>query len=127
MKPNKTIAIYALQVLLAAMAVAGGVAMISGAAPMVQSFQPFGLGQGFLPFAGCIEIVAGLFMLLPRGGAVGAALLGCLMLATLGVTLGHGASPRDGSSGPSLLQAGRTAEGDSPVGPLVRTVREWDI
>ena len=59
---------------------------------MVQQFQAIGLGQGFLTVAGIAEIVAGLCLLLPRGGILGAVLLTCVMVGALGVTIGHVAS-----------------------------------
>ena len=89
---TKTISIYAAQILLGVIAIAAGYAKITGAGLMVQQFQVLGLGQGFLFVAGCAEIVAGLCLLLPRGGILGAVLLTCVMVGALGVTIGHVAS-----------------------------------
>ena len=89
---TKTISIYAAQVLLGVIAIAAGYAKITGAGVMVQQFQLLGLGQGFLTVAGAAEIVAGLCLLLPRGGILGAVLLTCVMVGALGVTIGHVAS-----------------------------------
>ena len=89
---TKTITIYSAQVLLGLIAFAAGYAKITGAGLMVQQFQALGIGQGFLLAAGCAEIAAGLCMLLPRGGILGAVLLVCVMVGTLGGTIGHVAS-----------------------------------
>ncbi len=89
---TKTISIYAAQILLGVIAIAAGYAKVTGAGLMVQQFLAIGLGQGFLTIAGCAEILAGLCLLLPRGGILGAVLLTCVMVGALGVTLGHVAS-----------------------------------
>jgi uncharacterized membrane protein YphA (DoxX/SURF4 family) len=89
---TKTISIYAAQILLGVIALAAGYAKLTGAGLMVQQFQALGIGQGFLFVAGCAEIVAGLCLLLPRGGILGAVLLTCVTVGALGVTIGHVAS-----------------------------------
>ena len=89
---TKTISIYAVQILLGVIAIAAGYAKLTGAGLMVQQFQTIGLGQGFLTVAGTAEIIAGLCLLLPRGGILGAVLLTCVMVGALGVTIGHVAS-----------------------------------
>lgn len=89
---TKTISIYGMQVALGAIALAAGYAKLSGAALMVQQFQVLGLGHGFLFAAGTAEILAGLCLLLPRGGILGAVLLSCVMVGALGMTIGHVAS-----------------------------------
>jgi uncharacterized membrane protein YphA (DoxX/SURF4 family) len=89
---TKIISIYAAQVLLGLIALAAGYAKITGTAMMVQQFQALGIGPGFLFVAGCAEIVAGLCLLLPRGGILGAVLLTCVTVGALGVTIGHMAS-----------------------------------
>jgi uncharacterized membrane protein YphA (DoxX/SURF4 family) len=89
---TKTISIYSAQILLGMIAIAAGYAKVTGMGLMVHQFQVLGLGQGFLLVAGCAEIAAGLCLLLPRGGIVGAVLLACVMVGTLGGTIGHVAS-----------------------------------
>ena len=89
---TKTVSLYAAQILLGVIAIAAGYAKLSGAGLMVQQFQALGLGHGFLMIAGTAEIVAGLCLLLPRGGILGAVLLTCVMVGALGVTIGHVAS-----------------------------------
>src|SRR4030095_7676174 len=86
---NVALAIYGLQVVLAVTVIAGGIAKLAGAEVMVQAFQLFGLGCGGLIIFGGVEIIAGISLLWPRGGAVGAMLFAALMLGTLGVTLGQ--------------------------------------
>jgi|SRR5687767_14073427 uncharacterized membrane protein YphA (DoxX/SURF4 family) len=89
---TKTISIYGAQILLGMIAIAAGYAKVSGADLMVHQFQVLGLGHGFLFAAGCAEIAAGLCLLLPRGGILGAVLLACVVVGTLGGTIGHVAS-----------------------------------
>jgi len=89
---TKTISIYAAQVLLGLIALATGYAKVTGTGIMVQQFHALGIGPGFLLVAGCAEIVAGLCLLLPRGGILGAMLLTSVMVGALGVTIGHMAS-----------------------------------
>jgi hypothetical protein len=86
---NVALAIYGFQGVLAATVIAGGIAKLAGAEVMVQAFRLFGLGCGSLTILGGMEIIAGIFLLWPRGGAVGAMLLAALMFGTLGVTLGR--------------------------------------
>jgi len=89
---SKTIAIYGVQVVLGVIALASGYAKISGMDLMVQHFDVLGLGQGFRMMAGTAEIIAGLCLLMPRGGILGAVLLATVMVGALGVTIGHVAS-----------------------------------
>ena len=89
---TKTISIYGAQILLGMIAIAAGYAKVTGMGLMVHQFQVLGRGQGFLFVAGCAEIAAGLCLLLPRGGILGAVLLACVMVGTLGGTIGHVAS-----------------------------------
>ena len=77
---TKTISIYAAQVLLGVIAIAAGYAKLTGSGLMVHQFQAIGLGTGFLMVAGTAEIAAGLCLLLPRGGILGAVLLTCVMI-----------------------------------------------
>jgi uncharacterized membrane protein YphA (DoxX/SURF4 family) len=98
---SKTISIYGAQILLGMIAIAAGYAKVTGMGLMVHQFQVLGLGQGFLFVAGCAEIAAGLCLLLPRGGIVGAVLLACVMVGTLGGTIGHVASAVAAQSSPA--------------------------
>ncbi len=98
---TKTISIYAAQILLGVIAITAGASKLSGAGLMVQQFQTLGLGQGFLTVAGIAEILAGVCLLMPRGGILGAMLLACVTVGALGVTIGHMAS--------TLAQPGQAA------------------
>jgi uncharacterized membrane protein len=81
--------IYVLQALSGAAAFAAASATLAGADLMVQQFDTIGLGPSSRLVAGVIELVAGLTLIIPRTGALGAVILVCLMVATTGATLGH--------------------------------------
>jgi len=129
---TKTISIYAAQILLGVIAIAAGYAKLSGTGLVVQQFQMLGIGQGFLSIAGAAEIAAGLCLLLPRGGILGAVLLACVTVGALGVSLGHVASavaqPAPAASltatGLHSFQSGRHHSGHIQI---VRPRAEWDI
>jgi uncharacterized membrane protein YphA (DoxX/SURF4 family) len=130
---TKIISIYAVQVLLGAVALAAGYAKLSGSGLLVQQFQVLGLGQGFLMVAGTAEIVAGLCLLLPRGGILGALLLTCVMVGALGVTIGHVASavaaqPAAARTMNSNYQASaNSAAYDAEIAVTLRRKAEWSI
>lgn len=126
---TKTISIYAVQVLLGVIAIAAGYAKMTGAGLMVQQFQTLGLGTGFLTVAGAAEIVAGLCLLLPRGGILGAVLLTCVMVGALGVTIGHVASavaqPQMAAHQISAKSGAKSARQDAIV--IIRKSDGWSI
>ena len=125
---TKTISIYAAQILLGMIAMTAGAAKIAGAGLMVHQFQALGLGQGFLTVAGTAEMVAGLCLLLPRGGVIGAVLLACVMVGGLGVTIGHVASAAAApAQAPSFTATSFKAGGDAALIHNVRQRTEWDI
>jgi uncharacterized membrane protein YphA (DoxX/SURF4 family) len=121
---TKTISIYAAQVLLGVVAIAAGYAKLTGSGLMVHQFQAIGLGTGFLMVAGTAEIAAGLCLLLPRGGILGAVLLTCVMIGALGVTLGHVASAV-AQPAPAFTATSYQAGHDAVQ--VFRTLRECDI
>jgi len=121
---TKTISIYAVQILLGVIAIAFGYAKFTGAGLMVQQFQAIGLGQGFLTVAGIAEIFAGICLLLPRGGVLGAVLLTCVMVGALGVIIGHMASA---VAPPSFATTRYQANHDSSMIQIFRQRAEWDI
>jgi uncharacterized membrane protein YphA (DoxX/SURF4 family) len=121
---TKTISIYAAQILLGVIAIAAGYAKITGAGLMVHQFQAIGLGQGFLTVAGTAEIVAGLCLLLPRGGILGALLLTCVMVGALGITIGQVASAV-AQPAPSFTATSYQASHDAI--PVFKTLVECDI
>ena len=123
---TKTISIYAAQILLGVIAIAAGYAKLTGAGLMVQQFQAIGLGQGFLTVAGTAEIVAGVCLLLPRGGILGALLLTCVMVGALGVTIGHVASAT-AAPAPSFTATSYQAGHNAAPMQIFRQRTEWDI
>jgi uncharacterized membrane protein YphA (DoxX/SURF4 family) len=121
---TKTISIYAAQILLGVIAIAFGYGKLTGAGHMVQQFQAIGLGQGFLTVAGIAEIVAGICLLLPRGGVLGAVLLTCVMVGALGVIIGNMASS---IAAPSFATTTYQANHNSSMIQIFRQRAEWDI
>jgi uncharacterized membrane protein YphA (DoxX/SURF4 family) len=129
---TKTASIYAAQILLGAIAIAAGYAKITGSGLMVQQFQMLGIGQGFLTVAGGAEIAAGLCLMLPRGGILGAVLLACVMVGALGITVGHLASavaqPQPAASLTSTAFPSAKFRGDGTATiQIIRPRTEWDI
>ena len=130
---TKTVSIYAAQILLGVIAIAAGYAKLGGSGLMVQQFQALGLGHGFLTVAGCAEILAGLCLLLPRGGILGAVLLTCVMVGALGVTIGHVASavaqpaPASSFTSTSYQSIAKSGRHDNGMIQIVRQRTEWDI
>jgi uncharacterized membrane protein YphA (DoxX/SURF4 family) len=120
---TKTISIYAAQILLGVIALAAGYAKITGAGMMVQPFQALGIGEGFLFVAGCAELVAGLCLLLPRGGVIGAVLLTCVTVGALGVTLGHVASA---TAQPAAHFTNSSYQAAQPI-VIIRNTDGWNI
>ena len=84
----KTIALYGLQMLVGLVALAAGYAKLTGMGFMAEPFAMIGLGKTFLMIAGSIEILAGLCLLFPRSGVVGAVLLATVMVGTMGASVG---------------------------------------
>jgi uncharacterized membrane protein YphA (DoxX/SURF4 family) len=128
---TKTISIYGVQILLGVIALAAGYAKLSGAGLMVQQFQALGLGYGFLFVAGTAEILAGLCLLLPRGGILGAVLLSCVMVGALGMTIGAVASAIAAQpQAPQLTATGYQAFANPDHAERIVIVRPraaWDI
>jgi len=129
---TKTVSIYAAQVLLGAIAMAAGAAKLSGTGLLVHQFQLLGIGQVFLTIAGTVEIAAGLCLLLPRGGILGAVLLAGVMIGALGITLGHVASavaqPQPATSFTATgLQSFQSGQTDGGTIQIIRPRTEWDI
>jgi putative oxidoreductase len=90
----KTIAIWSLQILVAAAFLMSGFAKLSGQPMMVQMFEKIGVGQWFRYVTGTIELVSAILLLVPRVVPVGAALLVCTMgVAVLTHLVKLGGSP----------------------------------
>jgi uncharacterized membrane protein YphA (DoxX/SURF4 family) len=123
---TKTISIYAAQILLGMVAIAAGYAKLTGTGLMVQQFQTIGFGQGFLMMAGTAEIAAGLCLLSPRGGILGAVLLASVMIGALGVTIGHVASAT-AAPAPTFTATSYQANPNAGTIQIFRQRTEWDI
>jgi len=123
---TKTISIYAAQILLGVIAIATGYAKLTGTGLMAQQFEALGLGSTFLTAAGLAEIAAGLCLLLPRGGILGAVLLCCVMVGALGITIGHVASAT-AAPAPSFTNTSYQASHQAAPIQIFRQRTEWDI
>ena len=97
--PVKGIALWTLQVLVAAAFLMAGFAKLSGQPMMVDIFTKIGIGQWFRFVTGGIEVASAILLLIPRFTPVGAALLICTMI---GAVIAH-----------------LTVLGSSPLPPLV--------
>ena len=125
----KTIALYGLQMLVGFVALAAGYAKLTGMGFVAEPFAMIGLGKTFLILAGTAEILAGLCLLFPRSGVVGAFLLATVMVGTMGASLGHVISQRGDAQQMTVSQTFRTAvQGDAMVRPVViKKSQGWDI
>jgi uncharacterized membrane protein YphA (DoxX/SURF4 family) len=124
----KTIALYGLQVSVGVVALAAGYAKLTGMSFMVEPFAIVGLGKTAMMIAGSVEIVAGLCLLTPRAGVIGALLLATVMVGTVGASLGTAISHRNDSQ-TMVSQTYRTAiQGDTMVKPVaLKKSQGWDI
>jgi uncharacterized membrane protein YphA (DoxX/SURF4 family) len=126
----KTIALYGLQMLVGLVALAAGYAKLTGMGFMAEPFAMIGLGKSFLTIAGTVEILAGLCLLFPRSGVVGALLLTTVMVGTMGATLGTAIANR--GEAPQLVSQTAfrtTVRNDASVLPavVVKKSQGWDI
>jgi uncharacterized membrane protein YphA (DoxX/SURF4 family) len=124
----KTIALYGLQMIVGLVALAAGYAKLTGMGFVAEPFAMIGLGKTFLIVAGTAEILAGLCLLFPRSGVVGALLLVTVMVGTMGASVGHAIS-QNGAGQPVASQTFRTAvQSDAMVRPVViKKSQGWDI
>jgi uncharacterized membrane protein YphA (DoxX/SURF4 family) len=76
---GKMIALWLLQILVAAVFLMAGFAKLSGQPMMVRIFEQIGVGQWFRYVTGSIEVVSAILLLVPRLVPLGAALLVCTM------------------------------------------------
>jgi putative oxidoreductase len=89
-----TIALWALQAVLALVFAMGGLAKVGGDAAMVEMFATIGIGQWFRYVVGALEIAGAVGVLAPRLSGLAALGLACLMAgATLTNLFVLGASP----------------------------------
>jgi len=124
----KTIVLYGLQLIVGLIALAAGYAKLTGMGFMAEPFAMIGLGKTFLLAAGTAEVLAGLCLLFPRSGVVGALLLATVMVGTVGASLGTVISHR-GDAQFTVSQTFRTAaQEDGMVKPIViKKSQGWDI
>ena len=125
----KTITLYGLQMLVGLVALAAGYAKLTGMGFMAEPFAMIGLGKTFLMIAGTVEILAGLCLLFPRSGVVGAVLLATVMVGTMGASLGHVISQRGDAAQMTVSQTFRTSAQDEMVRPavVIKKSQGWDI
>jgi uncharacterized membrane protein YphA (DoxX/SURF4 family) len=124
----KTIALYGLQMLVGLVALAAGYAKLTGMGFMAEPFAMIGLGQTFLTLAGAAEILAGLCLLFPRSGVIGAVLMASVMVGTMGASLGHVISQRNDAGQMTVSHTFRASAPDQMVRPVVVKKGEgWDI
>ena len=72
---SKTIILWSLRVLTAALFLFASFMKLTGQPMMVQEFNTIGLGQWFLYFTGALELVGGIAILVPQVSIFGAMLL----------------------------------------------------
>ena len=78
-----TIALWLLQILLAAAFLGAGSAKLAGAAPMVAMYQAIGVGQWFRYVTGIFEIGGAIGLLMPSAAALAAPWLVCIMAGAI--------------------------------------------
>lgn len=81
--------IFRIQAVIGAAYVAAGAAKLAGAGLMVEAFDMIGLGQTARVAVGAVEVVGGLFLFVPMASVYAAMVLGCTIVAVLGMTVGH--------------------------------------
>jgi putative oxidoreductase len=79
----KTIVLWTLQALAAAMFLMAGTLKLAGAPPMVQLFSAIGIGQWFRYVTGTIEIVSGVSLLVPPLAMFAALALAATMIGAV--------------------------------------------
>ena len=79
----KTVTLWILRILVAALFLFAAYAKLSGQKMMVEEFGTVGLGQWFRYFTGVMQIAGGVLVLTPRLALVGIAMLACTMLGAV--------------------------------------------
>jgi uncharacterized membrane protein YphA (DoxX/SURF4 family) len=125
----KTIVLYGLQMLVGLVALAAGYAKLTGMGFIAEPLAMIGLGQTFLILAGSAEILAGLCLLFPSSGVIGALLLASVMVATMGATVGHAVTHRaaDQSVSPAAFRTSAPADGMVRPAVVIKKSQGWDI
>jgi uncharacterized membrane protein len=94
------LAIFRIQATIGSIYVLAGGAKLAAAPLMVDAFDVIGLGQTMRVVVGALEIVGGLCLFVPMASVYAALMLGCMVVAILGATVGHVA--RLGAERPQL-------------------------
>ena len=95
-----TVALWVLQILLAAAFLGAGGAKLSGAAPMVARYETIGVGQWFRYVTGIFEVGGAIALLIPKTSALAAPWLMCIMV---GAIITHLAILHNPPTGPVVL------------------------
>lgn len=83
MNKGKNIALWVIQILLAAAFISAGGSKLAGAPAMVQMFDQIGAGQWFRYVTGAIEVGSGILLLIPGMAGIAAILLICTMIGAI--------------------------------------------
>jgi uncharacterized membrane protein YphA (DoxX/SURF4 family) len=81
--------IFRIQAVIGTAYIAAGAAKLAGAPLMVEAFDMIGLGQTVRVAVGAVEVVGGLCLFVPMASVYAALVLGCTIVAMLGMTVGH--------------------------------------
>lgn len=81
--------IFRIQAVVGAAYIAAGAAKLAGAGLMVEAFDMIGLGQTARVAVGAVEVIGGLCLFVPMASVYAALVLGCTIVAMLGMTVGH--------------------------------------
>lgn len=84
---GRTVVVWTIQILAAAMFLFAGASKLAGNPAMVQTFDAIGIGQWFRYLTGFIEVTAALLLLTPRLALFGALLLIPTMLGAIATHL----------------------------------------
>jgi uncharacterized membrane protein YphA (DoxX/SURF4 family) len=83
------IALYSFQALIGILFLAAGFAKLTGMEFMSEPFALIGVGKSALIMMGSVEIAAGICLLFPRAGVVGAVLVATLTVGIAGTLAGY--------------------------------------
>lgn len=83
----KSVALWTLKGLLAAVFLSAGGAKLAGVPMMVENFQHIGFGQWFRYLTSALEVIGAIVILLPRFAAFSGVLLSCIMAGAIATHL----------------------------------------
>ena len=87
------VALWVIQILLAAMFLMAGGSKLAGAPAMVELFKALGFGQWFRYVTGTVEATSAVLLLIPSWSAFGALLLVPTMIGAMAANVSLGQSP----------------------------------